>query len=307
MADGTPAVSRKDPRLLRVPLTVVSSLEAPPRATPMPLTLTPRTDPANGGPLAIDLLGITPDRLAGLSLDAVERRMVRADEQPAELGELFTVEGDLGDGVLECRGDFSRVHSLAAGMSSGQVRVGGPVGRHAAEGMTGGRLEVAGSAGDWLAAEMSGGEVHVAGSAGDNVAGARPGSREGMRGGLVIVAGDVGHMAGQRMRRGILAAGGGCGEASAFEMRAGTVVVAGRVGPRAGLGMARGSLVALADHPAIPATFHAGRAWLPPFIAVLLARLGRAGFWPAAAPPRRFQQWHGDVLAGGRGEILHPA
>jgi formylmethanofuran dehydrogenase subunit C len=273
----------------------------------MPLTLTPRTDPADGGPLAIDLLGITPDRLAGLSLDAVERRMVRADERPAELGELFTIEGEIGDGVLECRGDFSRVHFLAAGMSAGHVRVGGPVGRHAAAGMAGGRLEVAGSAGDGLAAEISGGEVHVAGSAGDNVAGARPGSREGMRGGLVIIAGDVGRLAGQRMRRGVFAVGGGCDEGAAFEMRAGTMVVAGRVGPRAGLGMARGSLVALADHPAIPATFYPGRAWLPPFIALLLGRLRRAGFWPATSPPRRFQQWHGDVLAGGGGEILDPA
>jgi len=273
----------------------------------MPLTLTPRTDPANGGPLAVDLFGITPDRLGGVSLDAIRRLTIRADERPAELGELFTIEGDLGDGVIECRGDFSRVHSLAAGMSAGHVRASGPVGRHAAEGMTGGRLDVTGSAGDWLAAEMTGGQVHVAGSAGDNVAGPRPGSRQGMQGGLVIVAGDVGHLAGQRMRRGILAVGGGCGEAAAFEMRAGTVVVGGRVGPRAGLGMTRGSLVALADHPAIPSTFHAGRAWLPSFIALLLARLGQAGFWPATAPPRRFQQWHGDVLAGGRGEILHPA
>jgi formylmethanofuran dehydrogenase subunit C len=272
----------------------------------MPLTLTTRTDPADGGPLAIDLLGITPDRLANLSIDAIHRLGVRADERPADLGELFAVAGKPADGVLECRGDFSRVHSLAAGMSSGHVRVSGPIGRHAAAGMTGGRLDVAGSAGDWLAAEMSGGEVHVAGSAGDNAAGARPGSRLGMQGGLVIVAGDVGRLAGQRMRRGILAVGGGCGEAAGFELRAGTVVVAGRVGPGAGLGMVRGSLVALTDRPAIPATFRAGRAWLPPFVAVIGAHLQKTGFQTAAPRPPRFRQWHGDLLAGGRGEILHP-
>jgi len=273
----------------------------------MPLTLTPRTDPADGGPLAIDLSGVTPDRLAGLSINAIQRLVVRADERPAQLGELFTVEGDLGDGVVECRGDFARVHSLAAGMAAGRMRVSGTVGRHAAAGMTGGRLEVAGDAGDWLGAEMSGGEVHVAGSAGDNVGGAKPGGRLGMRGGLLVIGGDVGRLAGQRMRRGILAVGGGCGEAAGFELRAGTVVVSGRIGPRAGLGMVRGSLVALADRPGVPATFRAGRAWLPPFVALIGAHLKTKGFQIAAPLPARFRQWHGDLLAGGRGEILHPA
>lgn len=273
----------------------------------MPLVLTPRTDPAAGGPLAIDLAGITPDRLDGLSTDAIRRLAIRADERPARLGDLFSVGGTGGDGFLECRGDFSRVHAVAAGMCSGHVRVDGPVGRHAAEGMTGGRLDVAGDAGDWLAVEMSGGEVHVAGSAGDGLAGPKPGGGLGMRGGLVVVGGEVGRLAGQRMRRGLVAVGGGCGEAAVLEMRAGTLLVAGRVGAHAGLGMQRGSLVALADRPAIPATFCPGRAWLPPFLAVLLARLERAGFRPTTPWPHRFRQWHGDLLAGGRGEILHPA
>jgi hypothetical protein len=85
------------------------------------------------------------------------------------------------------------------------------------------------------------------------------------------------------------------------------VVVSGRVGPRAGLGMVRGSLVALADRPRIPATFRAGRAWMPPFVAVIGAHLKTKGFQTAAPLPTRFRQWHGDLLAGGRGEILHPA
>jgi formylmethanofuran dehydrogenase subunit C len=272
----------------------------------MPLVLTTATDPAAGGPLSIDLSGVTPDRLAGLSLDAVKHLTVTADERPAEIGELFSIAGNAADGVLECRGDFSRVHFVGAGMTAGTIRVTGSVGRHAAEGMTGGRLEVAGDAGDWLAAEMGGGEVVIEGSAGDNVAGALPGSDHGLRGGAVVVAGDVGSLAGQRMRRGILAVAGSCGTAAAFEMRAGTVLVAGRVGPLPGLGMRRGSLVALADQPAIPATFQRGRAWLPPFLPLQLAALARAGFRPAEVPPARFRQWHGDLVTGGRGEILAP-
>jgi formylmethanofuran dehydrogenase subunit C len=272
----------------------------------MPLVLTPATDPAAGGPLSIDLSGITPDRLAGLGLDAVRRLPIRADERPATFGDLFTIAGTAADGLLECRGDFGRVHRLGAGMASGTIRVAGDVGRHAAEGMTGGRLEVAGDAGDWLAAEMSGGEVLVGGSAGDNLGAALPGSDHGMRGGLVVVAGHSGRLAAARMRRGLVAVGGDCGDAAGFEMRAGTLMVAGRVGRHPGLGMGRGSLVALADRPAVPATFRRGRAWTPPYLAVVLRRLARAGFRPATPPAGRWRQWHGDLLAGGGGEILHP-
>jgi len=273
----------------------------------MPLVLTPATDAAAGGPLSIDLAGISPDRLAGLSLADVRRLPIRADKQPCPLGDLFAVAGTAADGRLECRGDFSRVHHVAAGLAAGIVSVSGSVGRHAAEGMTGGRLEVTGDAGDWLAAEMAGGEVFVAGSAGDAVGAALPGSDHGLRGGTVIVAGNVGRLAAMRMRRGIVAVGGDCGSGAAFELRAGTLLVAGRVGPEPGLAMRRGSLVALADRPAVPTTFCRGRAWVPSFLGLLLASLVRAGFRPPAPLPAAFRQWHGDILCGGRGEILHPA
>jgi len=272
----------------------------------MPLVLSVIADPAAGGPLAIHLSGIVPDRLAGLSGEAVRRLPIRVDERPCVLGDVLGVSGDARDGVIECRGDFSRVHHVAAGMRSGTVCTTGSVGRHAGEAMTGGRLDVAGDAGDWLAAEMAGGHVVVAGSAGDNVAGGLVGSDHGLRGGVVIVAGDVGQLAGQRMRRGILAIGGNCGEAAAFEMRAGTILVSGRVGRHAGLGLRRGSLIALADHPAIPATFRRGRAWTPPFLGLILGTLARVGFRPPMAVPARFRHWHGDLLTGCRGEILHP-
>jgi len=272
----------------------------------MPLVLSVMADASSGGPLSLDLTGIVPDRFTGLSLEAIRRLPIRADERPISLGAIFHVEGDTRDDVIECHGDFSRVHGVAAGMASGTMRVTGNVGRHAGEGMTGGRLEVAGNAGDWLACEMTGGQITVHGSAGDNVGGALPGSDHGLRGGVVIVHGDVGQVVGQRMRRGIVAVGGNCGEAAAFEMRAGTVVVAGRVGVHPGLGMGRGSLVSLTVHPTIPATFQRGQAWTPPFLGVLLASLGRAGFSPAFSRPARWRQWHGDLLAGGRGEILCP-
>ncbi|MFM1902688.1 MAG: Formyltransferase/hydrolase complex Fhc subunit [Planctomycetota bacterium] len=272
----------------------------------MPLVLAPSTDAAAGGPLAIDLTGILPARLAPLSPDEIRRLSILADERPCELGEVFRATGSAADGRLECRGDFSRVHSLAVGMAAGRILVRGSVGRHAGQGMTGGRLEIEGDAGDWLACEMAGGQVRVGGRAGDNVAGALPGSEAGLQGGLVLVAGDTGDLTGSRMRRGLVAVGGSCGAAAGFEMRAGLVVVGGRVGRQPGLGMRRGSLLILGERPEIPASFRCGTAWNPPFVPLLFRRLARAGFQPAIPLPPRWRQWHGDLLAGGRGEILHP-
>jgi formylmethanofuran dehydrogenase subunit C len=272
----------------------------------MPLVLSPL--PIDRGPLSIDLCGIVPHAVRDLDRAAIARLPIRADGRPAQLGELFELAGDPTDEVIECRGDFSRVHSLGAAMTSGRIDVASDVGRHAGAGMAGGMFAIAGSAGDWLAAEMTGGEVRVGGSVGHNAAAALPGSQFGMRGGLVIVRGSAGPLAGARMRRGMLAIGGDSGEATGFEMRAGTVVIGGRVGPRAGMGMRRGSVIALTDRPTVPPTFHRGAIWQPAFLPLLLRRLDRAGFTPARPSPcGPWQHWHGDTLTGGRGELLFPA
>lgn len=271
----------------------------------MALQLTLR-DLGRASPLSIDLDGIVPHRTRDLDLRAIARLPVWADGAECACGELVTLAGDPRDGRIECHGDFARVHGLGAGMAEGTIAVHGPVGRHAGAGMTGGTLVVAGDAGDWLAVEMAGGTVHVGGRAGDNAAAALPGSGHGMRGGLVVVGGDAGCLAGARMRRGILAVGGDCGEGVALELRAGTVVVGGRIGQHPACGMRRGSLVALHDTPVAPPGFVRGTAWHPGFLPLLLARLARAGYPPAATPlPGPWRQWHGDGLTGGRGEILH--
>ena len=276
----------------------------------MPLVLSPIATKANDGPLSIEFEGVVPDRLLDLDAAAVAKLTVLADGRPCPLGDLFTIHGDAADGQIECVGDFSRVHRLGAGMQRGGIMVRGSVGRHAAAAMAGGRLTVTGDVGDWLAAGMTGGEVLVEGNAGDNAAAALPGDDLGLRGGLIAINGDVGCLAGARMRRGLLGIGGSCGEAAAFEMRAGTVLVAGRVGPRPGMGMRRGSLIALSAMPDVPPTFSRGSAWSPSILPLLAGRLARAGFRATAGRPADafggvWQQWHGDLLTGGRGEIFH--
>jgi formylmethanofuran dehydrogenase subunit C len=280
-----------------------------PRGLLMPLVLSPSTT-ADGGPLSIELAPIVPERLADLDSAAVARLPVLADGRPCPLGDLFTIHGDPADGHIECVGDFSRVHRLGAAMTWGRVLVRGSVGRHAGAAMSGGMLTVTGDAGDWLAAGMTGGEVLVEGDAGENVAAALPGDDVGVRGGLIAINGDVGCLAGARMRRGLLGIGGSCGEAAAFEMRAGTVLVAGRVGRRPGMGMRRGSFIALSAVPEVPPTFSRGASWSPTILPLLAGRLARAGFRATAGRPADafggvWQHWHGDLLAGGRGEIFH--
>jgi len=251
----------------------------------------------------------------GASLSELAQLPIICDGRPALLGDWFTLSGDGSDGRIICDGDFSRVHFLGAGMHHGEIRVTGNVGRHAGEGMTGGRLLIDGSAGDWLACGMAGGEVIVGGNAGDNAAAALPGHPQGMTGGLVIIHGSAGDLAGSRMRRGLLAIGGDSGAATGFELRAGTVIVAGQAGPHTGLGMRRGSVVLLTPShepelpPAgLPPTFHRGSLWRPAFLPLLGRQLSLAGFAAGEHLTARtlWQQWHGDSLCGGRGEVLLP-
>lgn len=272
----------------------------------MPLILEPLADT---DALSIDLTGIVPDRISTLSALDIGRLEILADERPAEVGSLFRIEGDPAEGRIECRGDFSRVHFIGARMAWGEITVTGSAGRHAGEGMTGGSLTIHARAGDWLACELAGGSVRVGGNAGDNAAAALPGSPQGMRGGLVTIAGSAGSLAGARMRRGILAIGGDCGAAVAFEMRAGTVLVGGDVGPHAASGMQRGSLIAAGSRCVPPVTFQRGSLWIPSFMQLLAARLEAAGFRLGSRSVRSglagpWEQWHGDPLAGGRGEIF---
>ena len=282
----------------------------------MPLELSIRDWTPGPPPFgSLDFSGVLPDRLGAATAAEISRFPVACDGRPAHLGDFVTIAGTAADGVLHCRGDFSRVHFLGAGLSSGEIQVSGSVGRHAGEQMTGGRLCVGGSAGDWLACGLAGGEVSVRGAAGDNAAACLPGARRGMTGGSVFVGSGVGHLAGSRMRRGLLVVGGDCGEAAGFELLAGTVVIAGRTGRFPGLGMRRGSVILLAaaeagaSPPLLPPNFQRGTVWSPAFLPLLGRHLAGMGVAAAAACDWAgpWHQWHGDALCGGRGEILMPA
>jgi formylmethanofuran dehydrogenase subunit C len=250
----------------------------------------------------VDLTGVTPDKIAGLSLPEIERLSIPTGGRAVALADIFFVErGPDGTLVIE-HGDV-RLDHVGAGLTAGEVLVDGPVGAWAGRGMSGGSLRIAGDAGDFLGAELSGGRIKLAGNAGSHLGGASSGSRRGMSGGVLRITGSAGPRAAERQRGGLIVIEGDAAEGLATDMIAGTVCVHGTIGPLMGRGMKRGTIFSRTV-PELPAGFvDTGTQEL-----IALGLLARripdlAEFIGKATTARRLV---GDVLLGGQGEVLVP-
>lgn len=263
--------------------------------------------------LRVDLRGVLPSVLAGLSPLQVAHLPVVQGRDRLALGEFFDVS-PRSDDQLVLDGDLQRFDRVGWQLDAGHLHSTGAVGDHAGGAMTGGRLQIDGNAGHLAGCEMAGGELLIGGNVGDFAGGNLPGSMDGMRGGLLRVQGHAGQRLGDRMRRGSLIVCGDAGDFVASRMVAGTLAVGGRVGAHPGYGMRRGSLVlcGTGPHPApsptfVPAIAEAAVFWQ--LLARDLARLGGAGS-PTADNPfaglagRRIQRHLGDLAAAGQGELI---
>ena len=257
--------------------------------------------------LPIDFAGFTPESIVDEPLDHVKRISVRRGNREIEFGELFALSGNPRDMQWELDGDFSAVHGLGAGMTSGAILVKGDVGRHAGAGMRGGTLRVQGAAGDHLGAEMHGGLIHVRGDAGSHVGAAYVGGNRGMNGGAILVDGNVGSELGQRMRRGLIAVGGSAGDYVGLRMLAGSIFVFGDCGQHPGFGMRRGTIGLFGtSRPTLLPSFRRGYQGPLPALHLIEKHLHTLNF----NPPRLrklaglIELVHGDLLELGRGEIL---
>lgn len=262
------------------------------------LTLTLRP----GIPGRVDMSGILPETLAGLSTAEMGRLNVAVNGRGVALGELF----DLMDGDVEqltILTESAVLDCLGAGMRSGCLRVEGPAGHFAGLAMRGGELVLGGDAGDYAASGMLGGLLRIAGDAGDYLGAARVGERNGMSGGVVAVSGSVGERAGDRMRRGLILIQGDAGDFCGSRLLAGSIAVAGSCGAQPGFGLRRGSLILAHAPHAMPATFSdAGVAELS--YLDLLRRQAR-DILPDVLPANsRVHRYMGDLAFGGKGEIL---
>ena len=184
----------------------------------------------------------------------------------------------------------------------------GPCARAAgrAELGVGGEIHVAGDASDWVGGEMHGGLIHVHGRAGHLIGSAYRGSKRGMTGGTILIEGDAGNEVGHTMRRGWICVGGRAGDAAGFNMIAGSIFVFGEHGIRYGAGMRRGTIALFgADEPNMLPTFRHACRFRPPIFATMLADLSRHEFpFDPSLASAEYDLYHGDMLDGGRGEVL---
>lgn len=247
-------------------------------------------------PIPLDVTGILPETVANLSALEVAKLPVLFGNRREELGQHFDVTaGRQFD--LRFTGDTRNVHNIGKGMASGTTFCENDVGRHAGAQMSGGRLILDMGAGDWLGAEMRGGFIQAHDTVGDGVGAAYRGSRRGMTGGQIELLLHVGHEIGLLMRRGMIVVHGDTGEFAGASMIAGTIAVRGTLGARAGAGMKRGTILALGG----VAEVSAGMRYSCEYSPAVLPLLGRTLNLPM---PPRVRCFRGDVLTGGRGELL---
>jgi len=255
--------------------------------------------------IPIELDGIVPDQLRDKSAHDIARWPIFHGNEQIPLAELFHVTGSAADERIVFAGDNCGVHRIGARMQSGTIYVEASAGRHVGSQMTGGEIVVAGDADDWAGGEMHGGLIRIQGRAGHHLGAAYRGSERGMDGGTILVHGDAGDEVAHTMRRGLIAVGGSVGDFPAINMLAGSLFVYGRCGIRPAAGMRRGTLAFFADQPQLLPTFRAGGPCQPLFMRVYLRRLAELGY--ADSPEladATYEIHHGDLLNGGRGEVL---
>lgn len=254
----------------------------------------------------LEVEGITPDTVRGKSLAEIEKLDIFQGNVKTPLAEFFTLAGDPADDVHDWEGDLSGVHWIGAKLQAGRIVVHGNAGRHVGSEMRGGEIHVLGDASDWVGGELHGGLIHVRGRAGHLVGAAYRGSAKGMTKGTILIGGDAGNEIGHSMRRGLIAIGGNIGDLAGFNILAGSIFVFGESGIRHGAGMKRGTLAFLGKSaPPLLPTFRRACRYRPEYLQLLYRRLRQLDF-PVADElfSCAYDLFHGDLIEGGRGEIL---
>jgi formylmethanofuran dehydrogenase subunit C len=253
---------------------------------------------------ALEVDGVTADRLAGLAEREIAALPVRLGSRSAELGDFFGVRGERSDRV-RVEGALARVHGLAAGTTGGEMIIDGDAGHRVAAEMTGGSVEVRGSVADFAGAAMGGGTLLVTGNAGDGLGAAVPGASKGMTGGEIVIGGSAGADAAARARGGLLVVAGNVGDYAARAMIAGTLVVLGRTGAEPGRASKRGTIIAVGGIE-VPITYWHACTFQPPHVRLTLTYLRRR--YRLAIDDKvaggAYRRYCGDAGDQGRGEIL---
>jgi formylmethanofuran dehydrogenase subunit C len=274
-------------------------------------------------PARMDATRCTRSAWCNESLTNVLASSIFLGNQKERFGDFFSVKGNPNEDVHIWEGDLSLVDGIGAQLAEGSIVIQGSAGKYVGMGMRGGRIDVFGNVSDFCGNSMAGGFLQIHGNAGDRLGGIRDENSERMVGGEIVVCGSTGDDTGYRMRRGMIVVESNCGHRCGYQLRAGTLIVGGQCGSSPGLGMRRGSLILgpSAEIPSAPYLVRGSRCHL--FILGLIReRLRYLGFHEhvnsahttgPASPLALLTQsenaaiYHGDLLEGGRGEILQLA
>lgn len=256
-------------------------------------------------PQRLDMSPLTPDRLAGMDIAAIERLALHTTREVARVGDVFAVHaGDPASMVIE--GGSARFDRIGAAMRSGTLRLDGAAGAYAGRKLAGGRLTITGDAGPFAASGMIGGHIEIGGNAGARLGGPMAGERTGMRGGTVIVHGRAGERAAERLRRGLVIIGGDAGQHAGCAMVAGTLVICSEAADGVGVLMRRGTIV-LGRTALLAPTFLALGGGDLVFRRLLTRALEPLHAEAAALVAAATRRYGGDMATIGKGEIFMPA
>lgn len=253
-------------------------------------------------PQHIDVSPLTPDKLAGKSLQDIGAILLSLGKRQLPVAELFDLSGDDTSHIIVANSS-DRLDHIGAGMQSGQIEVQGDAGHYLGFQMRGGQIEISGNAGDFAASGMAGGRLRIHGNAGDFLGAAIAGERKGMRGGIVIVHGNAGDRLGDQMRRGMILVEGNTGDYCASRMLAGTIGVLGQTGNYTAFAMRRGTLL-LQQNPNLHLTLRDCGAHTLPYLSLMFKSFQSLPGKFAALNNNRVQRFAGDIANDGKGEVL---
>lgn len=208
------------------------------------LTLTPKELPTI--PLEVE---ISPDNIAGKSIDEIKKITILKGNREKDLGEFFDVKGNSAENPADTKiiidGNVDNVKYIGKGMTAGEIVIKGNVGMHTGDDMKGGKITVEGDCGDFCASEIKGGEFEVKGSAGNYLVAAKRGNWRGSSKGKITIHGNCGAETAAWMRGKtiVLNIKGNAGAYLGTHMHLGTIIVDGDVDPRVGGEMSGGKII----------------------------------------------------------------
>jgi len=195
----------------------------------------------------VDLSELSPDGVAGKSLNEVASIPIWIGNRPSVLCSIYDISGEstsnLSDLLLVINGDLPNSRRIGAKMTNGRIIINGRAGLYVGAEMKGGLITVNGDAGDWAGIGLKGGLLEINGNVGDFLGAAYRGSRKGMKGGVIVVKGNAGCDAGAWLDGGTIKILGNAGINLGIHMIDGTLYVSGNCESRIGASMTGGKVI----------------------------------------------------------------